>query len=41
MAKRLKVNEKGGAEIIYIDGNGIEQKDYFTKKELYDIQILE
>lgn len=41
MTRKLEINENGIISLTYIDGNGRENKDYYTKNEIIELEITE
>ncbi len=41
MTRKLEINKNGFIVITYIDGNGIENKEYYTKDEIFELEITE
>lgn len=41
MTRKLEINKNGFIIITYIDGNGIEIKEYYTKNEIFQLEITE
>ena len=41
MTRKLEINKDGFIIITYIDGNGMENKEYYTKNEIFELEITE
>lgn len=41
MTRKLEINENGFIIITYIDGDGRENKEYYTKNEIFGLEITE
>ncbi len=41
MTRKLEIKENGFIVITYIDGNGVENKEYYTKNEILELEITE
>lgn len=41
MTRKLEINKNGFIIITYINGNGIENKEYYTKNEIFELELSE